>query len=321
MNITRFDAATGERLAHVVASDPAVPYRAHRCRLGTLYDRWAATRGLRLLSGATGAFATSTGAIAWRKLDWDSELFGFPAARIDLLAVSGGYSEVRSTAGALIEKTVADAMDQAGILHLSARIDASSLGLAHALAECGFELIDGIQTFALPLAGRDAGEHTANTRLATSADADEIAGIARTSFVFDRFHNDLAIGGETADRVHEAWARNSVSGAAADAVLVCDSGDPKTIDSFVTVKIDSENEGALGMRFAAIPLVATAIAARGQGAAGRATAAALDWCRGNRVDLVEVGTQISNIPAARLYQGAGFRTTAISLTYRKVIER
>ncbi|HEY3743052.1 MAG TPA: GNAT family N-acetyltransferase [Bryobacteraceae bacterium] len=321
MNITRFDGASGEGLEQVLACDPVVPYRAHRCRIGArIYDRWAAERGARLLSSATGAFASATGAIAWRKLDWDSELFGFPAARIDLLAVRGGYSEARSTACVLIEKAVEDAIGSAQIRHLSARVDASSLGLAHALTDCGFELIDGIQTFALPLGERSQGEPAAHTRLAKETDAEAIAAIARSSFVYDRFHNDLAIGVETADRVHEAWARNSVSGQAADAVLVCCANDPESIDSFVTLKIDSENAAALGMRIATIPLVATAVEARGQGAARRATEAALDWCRNERVDIVEVGTQISNIPAARLYQAAGFRTTAISLTYRKLIE-
>ena len=286
---------------------------------------------MRLLLGGDRSIPNpATGAIGWRKAPSGTvNCLDFRPRGLDLLAVSGRYSEMRATACALVQEAVADAVPKKRIRHLSARIDASSLALAHALAECGFELIDGIQTFALPLEVPREGQSCLTGGVIRAPRhrgrcGRSRADIARSSFVYDRFHNDLAIGSDTADRVHAAWARNSVSGQAADAVLVCSSSDRESeegaIDSFVTVKIDSENAVALGLRIATIPLVATAIEARGHGAARRATEAALDWCRLQRVDIVEVGTQISNIPAARLYEAAGFRTTAISLTYRKLVE-
>ena len=316
MTVTPFCCSSTDRLAQVLASDPAVPYRAHRDRIGhTLFDRWAVDRSARLLCNSTRAFETSTGAIGWKTLAWDSEFFGFPAARLEVLAVSGGYTEARHVATQLIEKTVDDAIAK-GIRHIVARIDASSLTHAHALAEHGFEMIDGIQTFALDVASFTATELPANTRLAIASDADGVGSIARSSFIYDRFHNDVTIGTDAANRLHEAWARNSLAGAAADAVLLATSDD-NTIEAFVTVKVDSDSPG---LRIATIPLVATSIECRGKGAARRATAAAIAWCRSTGIAVVEVGTQISNIPAARLYQSAGFRTTAISLTYRKWID-
>ena len=183
-----------------------------------------------------------------------------------------------------------------------------------------FELIDGIQTFALDRAApRDTPP---GTRFATPDDAGQIAEIARSSFVHDRFHNDIAVGASAANRLHEAWARNSLSGEAADAVFVATSPSPPSatgdmIDAFVTIKLDTASVDPLGLRLASIPLIATGLQARGKGAARRATEAALAWCSARKIDIVEVGTQIANVPAARLYQSAGFRTTAISLTYRK----
>lgn len=318
MNVTRFQCASADRLAPVLAADPAVPYRGHRGLIGNVrFDRWAVERGARLLCNASGAFEASSGAIAWKTLTWDSEFFGFPAARIEILAASGGYSEAREVASKLIESAVDDAA-YSGVRHLVIRIDASSLAYSHALAENGFELIDGIQTFSLAC-GSPPGPPipVESVRPATPLDAGAIAGIARSSFVFDRFHQDVSIGADAADRLHEAWARNSVAGEAADVVLLATSED--AIEAFVTVKIDLASVEALGVRFASIPLVATAPKAQGKGAARRATAAALAWCRAQSVDLIEVGTQISNIPAARLYQSAGFCTTAISLTYRKLL--
>ena len=312
MNVTRFDCASIQRLAQILASDPAVPYRAHRDRIGTTnFDHYAVERAARLLCHATGAFETPCGVIAWKMLPWDTGLFRFSAARIDLLAASGGYNEARETASQLIQTAIREAAGKQ-VRHVVARVDASSLAYSHALAENGFEMIDGIQTFATRQVESNPTPHT---RLTTSADTDAIAKIATASFVHDRFHNDITIGAEVADRLHEAWARNSVSGEVADAVLVATSDDG--IDAFVTVKLD---QTLPGIRFATIPLVATAYQARGKGAARRATAAALDWCASQNVDIVEVGTQIANVPAARLYQSAGFHTTAISLTYRKWID-
>lgn len=316
MIVTPFCCSSTGRLAQVLAIDPAVPYRAHRERIGhTPFDRWAVDRSARLLCNSTGAFETGNGAIGWKALAWDSEFFGFPAARLEVLTVSGGYNEARHVATQLIKRAVDDAIAK-GVRHIVARVDASSLTHAHALAEHGFELIDGIQTFALDVAASTATEAPTNTRLAIASDSDAVGGIARSSFIYDRFHNDVTIGTEAANRLHEAWARKSLAGTVADAVLVAASADD-AIEGFVTVKVDPFSPG---LRIATIPLVATSLECRGKGAARRATAAAIAWCRSTGIDIVEVGTQISNIPAARLYQSAGFRTTAISLTYRKWID-
>ena len=318
MTVKEFDCASAERLSVLLASDPNAPYRTHRERIGSgRYDSWVAKRNARLLCNATGAFETESAAIGWNNLAWDSELFGFKAARIEVLAASGGYTEARVAVSELLGCVVNDASD-AGIRHLVARVDSSLIAHAHAMGEHGFEWIDGIQTFALALGGASP-EEIPGTRLALSVDADQIADIARSSFVYDRFHNDVAIGQETANRVHEVWARNSVSGEAADAVIVATASDG-AIEAFVTIKVDSLSVDLLGLWIASIPLVAASKKARGKGAARRATDGALAWCRAQQVDFVEVGTQISNIPAARLYQSAGFRTTAVSLTYRKIVE-
>jgi ribosomal protein S18 acetylase RimI-like enzyme len=46
---------------------------------------------------------------------------------------------------------------------------------------------------------------------------------------------------------------------------------------------------------------------------------ALEWFRERGAARATVGTQLANIAAARLYQSCGFRTTAVSLTFRKVL--
>jgi hypothetical protein len=49
------------------------------------------------------------------------------------------------------------------------------------------------------------------------------------------------------------------------------------------------------------------------------TIAALRWFRQARCQWVEVGTQLANIHASRVYQAAGFRLVRSSLTFRKLL--
>ena len=39
---------------------------------------------------------TSAGTAVWRTLEWDTEQFGIPAGRLELLDASGSYAEARA---------------------------------------------------------------------------------------------------------------------------------------------------------------------------------------------------------------------------------
>jgi RimJ/RimL family protein N-acetyltransferase len=45
----------------------------------------------------------------------------------------------------------------------------------------------------------------------------------------------------------------------------------------------------------------------------------LRWFATHGMETVEVGTQLRNIPAARLYESLGFRLAGASLTLRKIL--
>jgi RimJ/RimL family protein N-acetyltransferase len=253
--------------------------------------------------------ATPAGTAAWRVLAWDSEQFGIPAARLDQLDAPGPYAEARDHKRQLLA-AVLDQCRQAGIHHLSARVDSGDFTTIHALEEAGFELLDGIQTFLLPLKEKHAWPPS-GTRPFEPGDLPEILEIARTAFVFDRFHADPALPPGAAGRVKESWTRNCCLGTAADAVVVAE--EEGRVASYVACRAD-RNAG-----HGTILLVATAGWARGRGAARRASSAALHWFGGQGLKAVEVGTALRNIPAARLYEGLGFRLIRTSLTFRKVL--
>jgi RimJ/RimL family protein N-acetyltransferase len=252
---------------------------------------------------------TPLGAAVWHSLEWDTEQFGIPAARLELLDACGSYAGARAEKQRLMASVLTQCRE-AGIRHLCARVDTGNFTTIHVLEEAGFELIDGIQTFLL-LLGENHAAAPSGTRLFEPGDLPEVLEIGRTAFIFDRFHADQALSPAVADLVNENWTRNCCLGTAADAVVVAE--EDGRVASYVTCQADRKTGRGI------IILVATAEWARGRGAAHRASSAAIHWFTDQGLKAVEVGTQLRNIPAARLYESLGFRLTRTSFTFRKVL--
>ena len=259
------------------------------------------------------------GLAVWTRLAWDSQQLGIGAGRFDYLIASGDYPDQYATKEALL-RAVLEACAGEGIRHLTARVHASDLSSIHLLEQYGFITVDGILTFSLdiidarwplPPAGLEI-------RLSRPEDIEAIKAIARSSYVYDRFHSDPCIPKAVADELHAVWVENSCLGKAADAVLV--AAENGRILGFVTCRIDRQTTEYLGLTIGTIVLVATAADARGRGVARAITYGALDWFRDQGVDIVEVGTQLRNIPASRLYESCGFRLVASSLSLRRWID-
>jgi dTDP-4-amino-4,6-dideoxy-D-galactose acyltransferase len=264
---------------------------------------------------------TSTGVAEWRTLEWDSEQFGMPAARLDRLAVPGSYTIARAHKRKLLSLVLGQCLET-GIRYLTARVDTGDFSSIHALEESGFELVDGIQSFLLSLnpieashpndaSNPNAASAPTGTRIFEPRDLPQVLAIARTAFVFDRFHADPQLSPAIADRVNESWTRNCCLGSAADITVLSEDGG--RISSFVACRADRE------ARRGSIILVATAEWARGRGMARRASLAALHWFAGQGMESVEVGTQFRNIPAACLFQSLGFRLFQTALTFRRIL--
>jgi GNAT superfamily N-acetyltransferase len=250
-------------------------------------------------------------------LDWDSEQFGFPAARLEIVCAHEDHPQSLADRHELLER-ISDLCRRQSVCHLTARVDADELVTIHSLEHSGFELIDGIQTLSvrLPAPGPEAVA-ACDVRLYRTADLDQILEIARTAYVCDRFHSDSALSTSKADRINEAWVRNCCLGRMADAVIVGAYGD--TVLGYVTCKIDTEATRLLGAGCGVIGMVATAAAARNTGVALAASRGALDWFHRHGAAAVEVGTQLRNIAAGKLYERCGFRLARVSLTFRKWI--
>jgi ribosomal protein S18 acetylase RimI-like enzyme len=268
----------------------------------------ARARAYRILSGpGAHPIRRASGFACWTFLPWDTEQFGFPAARLDFL--------LGDDLATLLELVLDSARD-GGVRHLVARVPAWDLSGVHALARSGFEYLDGLQTFSLRPAP-DPGYTSSIVRKYRRSDLSSILQIARTSYSCDRFHADAALPRGTADRVNEAWVRNCCSGGAADIVLVAE--DEEQVLGFAASQVDSNASSDLGLPLGTIVLVATSQQARRRGIARDLTRASLAWFAERGAAMVEVGTQLTNVPAARLYESCGFRQAGCTLTFRKLL--
>jgi dTDP-4-amino-4,6-dideoxy-D-galactose acyltransferase len=252
-------------------------------------------------------------------LPWDSEQLSVTAARIDYLVAEGSYHEQECIKRSLLDAVLAEAGDR-GVIHLSVRVDASDLSSLHVLERAGFVTVDGILTFALDLKARphQTSAHDFNIRLATASDADQTAALARTAYLYDRFHSDPTISRERADELHATWLRNSCVGNAADAVVLAE--DRTGLLGFVTCTLQRDTQAHLGRMVGTIVLVASALRARGRGVGYATTLWALEWFSQQGCEIVEVGTQLRNIAASRLYQKCGFRLVGSSISLRRVLQ-
>lgn len=312
---------------HVATLIETWPFKPHAG-----HARWPAKRMTALcLARATGTLQNSE-SVGWIALSadtilgftslsvlpWDSGQIGLPAARIDYLVATGNYVEQHQIKEALLS-TALQYATRHGVRHLSVRLNASDLSGLHALEQAGFITVDSILTFALDVSDMPLAELNGDIdiRLAIPSDGAATAELARQAYVYDRFHSDPYIPSKRADELHATWLRNSCAGGAADAVVLAEKN--QSLLGFVTCKLQRDTKTHLGELIGAIVLVATTKEARRRGIARATTLAALDWFRQQDAVIVEVGTQVRNIPASRLYESCGFRLINASTSLRKLL--
>jgi dTDP-4-amino-4,6-dideoxy-D-galactose acyltransferase len=243
-----------------------------------------------------------------QSLAWDSEVLHRRVARIGTWARS---SDGRST---LLNQAIKESRSR-GVEYLWTRVAGGDFSVIRQLIALGFEPIDGLITFSTAVRRPDVQANELPCRLHRAEDAAALEEIAARSFRQGRFFDDASIPPEVGRAAYIRWVRNACNGLS-DAVLVADSDGPV---GFTTVRVDKLAAATMGTRVAVIDLVATSAEHRRRGIGKSLVAATLRWCSEANCAWVQVGTQIGNIAAARLYESAGFRMTDSSITLRKLL--
>ncbi len=250
--------------------------------------------------------------LQYTDLEWDSEQLRIPVTRIDqLLTENTSILEDLK----LKEKLLIEFIERKKNHYIFVRVDSKNLGSVYSFENTGFNLIDGILTFYLPM--REFTSRVLNADLilreAKESDIDEISEIGGKIYKFDRFHNDPVINKNNADELHSIWLKNSVKKVAADNVFVAEY--EGKIVSFVTCKLIKFP--FLQFTLGDIILVGTNSSHQGQGFGKIITNYSLNWFKKQNVNVVQVKTQLANIPAAKTYMECGFKFIKSELTFRR----
>lgn len=282
------------------------PYRHYRTLSPQVQEAVLAREVESLLAEPGGAVALDSGgaaraAVLARRLAWDSEFFGVPMGRIDL--VLGDDDGARDAA----LRSSLEALRHGGVLHVSARIDAGDLAGTALLEHHGFRLVDSLVTYIArpnrpapgPLRGRG------RIRPLDGADAPEVVAIAEEAFrgFRGRFHADPHLPRDRAEALYPEWARQCVSGRMADTVLVSEGGDGRLL-GFLAFRQREPVSTVSG-----VPVFGAGLGACRPDTPGAYVGlirAGIAWAHA-RGGVAECQTQNYNHATIRVYEAAGLR--------------
>ncbi|PCJ99947.1 MAG: hypothetical protein COA45_03800 [Zetaproteobacteria bacterium] len=202
---------------------------------------------------------------------WLSEIFGYPAFRIEV--------------------TGEESLDLTAPCFAYAKVDVQDIDAAKTLTNRGFFIVDTNVSYISTRAMAQNPAENIVIRAAKSEDKDSVRQIAGEAFSLTRFHADPCIDNAMADQIKSDWAGNYFSGDRGDEMLVAEKGG----------QVIGFNQILIRDGVAIIDLIAVKTSAQGQGV-GKAMMAKLQ----ERYDTLRVGTQLVNKSSIALYEKMGF---------------
>jgi ribosomal protein S18 acetylase RimI-like enzyme len=177
---------------------------------------------------------------------------------------------------------------------ITARLPVGEAVTRELVESCGFHLVDTSLRFEKPVASAAAAAGACRLRLAEASDRAAVVELARRSFAFSRFHQDALLGRRLADQIKAQWADNFFNGRRGEALIVAHEGD--RLAAFALLAGNAERT--------VIDLIAVDEPFRRRGIAADLIGFAESR---SRAPLIQVGTQLANLPSVRLYEKLGFR--------------
>lgn len=227
---------------------------------------------------------------SWKLDDFDSEIFGFRVAKIEIL----DSESVKD----LIEDLITNKVKYA-----TYRVQSNNFPTIHALEKSGFILVDGLISLSIDISNIEKGETTDRIREADRNDSSKLRNLTSGLYLISRAFNDPLIPKNKANEFYVRWIENSILGKAADSVLVWE--EIGEILGYITLQKKGQ-----------IPLLGVSKEARGKGIARKLINASFNKFKEWKVENIIIETQMGNIPALRVYSACGFKIIDSFLTLR-----
>ena len=226
-------------------------------------------------------------------LEWDTEFFGFPIARI--------------SAGLLTPDELRSVLSWCNAEHIRCLywlVEGDAVAAIRLAEEHQFRFVD----IRLTLDSKpDAAQHRIqSTRRASEEDLSALATIAGYAHADTRFFRDPNFPRDRCRELYAVWVQKSIRGYAERVFVAEHNGMPA---GYITCHAKGD-VGEIG-------LIAVAESARGKGLGSELIAAALQYFAESGTKQVRVVTQGHNVAAQRLYQRYGFLTCSVQIWYHR----
>ena len=176
---------------------------------------------------------------------------------------------------------------------------------ANALAGAGFRVVDVNVVFERQPALQPAPDGSILVRDVQPADEAATLEIARTAFLYSRFHLDPFIPNELANRIKREWVANYILRQRGEQLLVAEVNGK--IAGFLAVLETPDHTGV-------IDLIGVARNMQGRGVGRSLIQHHVHEAVGKYPRLI-VGTQIANVPSMRLYENCGYNISSATYVF------
>jgi GNAT superfamily N-acetyltransferase len=255
-----------------------------------------------------------------RRLPWDTQVLGVPAARIEWLAARRDPVEMAGL-DVVLSRTL-EWTRREGIRFLDVKINSQDIHLVPFVERHGFHLMDLLTIHAMDLKRYvpRAVPAPCVLRSLIPSDVPILAELTAQAFSdqfanLNRFVVDPHFSRDSVETFHREWFRNCANGSQARHVCVATLADAPI--GYLAIQHLADLERLSGRRLATVPLNAVSHEARGRGIYKALCTEAFDWLRRNGYDAVEVRTQVSNLAVERTWQAFGGYLAASYFTFHR----
>ena len=261
------------------------------------------------------------GIVAWSLLPWESKILGRQMSTLRVLTVAH-QSPKRDVYFDHLLKSALDFCSQNGSEFLLCKMSDLDDDKTSTLIKNGFELMDTLVDFVCALSKERAdglqqkrAQDGFELRLATVADVDSLAEIARASFAnhFGRFHSDRRIGREQATRIYEEWIRSCALGWADWIILAVKEA---RIAGYSAWKKPSSLDLRHNIRLGHYSIAGIHPDFFGKGLFTTLTRTGMEMMQGHAL-WVDGPTHIDNHPVQRAYEKLGWKRVGAQTSFHK----